>query len=236
MFSIGKTALLFVALTIPSQNAHSESTQGHEDVPKSEVASSTSHEVGRKAATKYMGTHGKKAGNEKANGHPNRSVASTGGQHYLALHAGGYLSDTAYKWGESDSVSNIGKANLGVTYRVGEWVNSMDLSFRVDFSTFKLAEGSASKLSFLPVVTFPDASSRFPLYFGGGLGAGVFVSQVAQESSISFDYQLIAGARFFDVIGSTGFFVEGGLKNHLFLLSDGQFNGTFAAVGTVFSF
>jgi hypothetical protein len=50
------------------------------------------------------------------------------------------------------------------------------------------------------------------------------------------DYQLIAGARFFDVFENAGFFIESGLKNHLQLWDQGQFNGTFLSAGAVFTF
>jgi hypothetical protein len=83
---------------------------------------------------------------------------------------------------------------------------------------------------------FPDASSKFPLYFGGGIGPGIFLNQIPDESSVSLDYQLFAGVRFFDVFRNTGFFVEAGLKDHFLLTSDGQFNGTYAALGLVFTF
>lgn len=83
---------------------------------------------------------------------------------------------------------------------------------------------------------FPDASSKFPLYFGVGAGLGVFVKQLSGESAMSLDYQVLAGARFFDLFNNAGFFLEAGLKNHMHMLSDGQFNGTFVAAGSVFTF
>ena len=180
--------------------------------------------VGRKAAEKYMA--------------PRSSGRSSAGpsDHYLALHFGMFMSDNAYRWSLPDAQSNVGRWNVGVTYRVGEWTNSMDLGIRIDLQSFALAEGRANKLNFTPIVTFPDANSKFPLYFGAGLGPGVFLNQVGNESSISLDYQLFAGVRFFEVVGATGFFIEAGLKNHFLLLSDGQFNGTFAVGGAVFSF
>ncbi|MCB0369349.1 MAG: hypothetical protein KDD45_07815, partial [Bdellovibrionales bacterium] len=92
------------------------------------------------------------------------------------------------------------------------------------------------KMSILPVLIFPEASSKFPLYFGVGAGLGVFFKQVQDESNVSFDYQLFMGARFFNVYGSTGFFIETGLKNHLHITSDGQFNGSYLAAGAVFTF
>jgi hypothetical protein len=119
---------------------------------------------------------------------------------------------------------------------MGEWQHSMDFALRLDYSAFGLDDGTAGKLSFLPMITFPDASSRFPLYLGGGIGVGIFTKQIDKESALSLDYELVLGARFFEVFANTGFFVEAGVKNSLFLLTDGQFNGTFVAVGPVFTF
>lgn len=163
--------------------------------------------------------------------------------HYLAVHFGTYFSDQAYNWGNEDIRSNggwgsgAGKFNGGVTYRFGEWVNSMDLSLRMEYTSYDLGEaGSARKLSFSPVITFPDASSRFPLYFGGGAGLGLFVQQARGRSPVSFDWQVLAGVRFLDVIGKVGFMVETGLKSHIFILSQGQYNGVYLNVGSVFAF
>lgn len=197
--------------------------------------------VGRRAAAKYMPTR-----------NPNQEVEVVGEQsqpmmasssegvgpeaHYLAVHVGGYVSDTAYKWGTPHSEKDVGNLNLGVTYRLGEWINAADFAIRIDYSTYEVQSKSASKLSFIPVIMFPDASSKFPLYFGVGAGLGVFVKQLSGESALAVDYQLLLGARFFDLINNAGFFVEAGLKNHLMMLSDGQFNGTFVAVGSVFTF
>src|SRR5690606_18603675 len=93
------------------------------------------------------------------------------------------------------------------------------------------------KLSVLLMIHLPDAVSYFPLYFGSLLGPGVFLKQLPDESSISIVYQLVVGARFFEVAVSTVFFIDTGLKNHILLLSDGQHSDhTFVAVGAVFTF
>ena len=194
--------------------------------------------VGRRAAAKYMSPkRPDEAADESSESTTDRTPSSgTSSDHYLAIHLGWFVNDNAYKWGAPDNQTNVGRYNFGLTYRMGEWVNSMDLLFRFDVSQINLAEGKVTKFSILPVITFPDATSRFPLYFGAGLGLGVFGTQIAGESALSLDYQLLAGARFFNIWGTTGVFVEGGIKNHLFLLSDGQFNGTFIATGLVFTF
>jgi len=198
--------------------------------PPPKVKSSGTPVVGRRAAEKYMGPNA--GAPAPVLGQP----VVNSNDHYLAIHIGEYVSDNAYRWGSNDNQSNVGDATVGVTYRMGEWVNSMDLAIRLDYSAFGLQDGTAGKLSFMPMVTFPDASSRFPLYLGAGLGLGIFTKQISQESALSLDYSLVLGARFFEVFANTGFFVEAGLKNSLFLLTDGQFNGTFVAVGPVFTF
>lgn len=182
-------------------------------------------ETGRDEAAKYFRKDSKV-----------RRTVSGSRDHYLALHLGSFVDDQAYQWGQSSRQDNIGNLSTGVTYRIGEWVNSMDLLFRADFSSYKLKQGTPVKMSLMPAIVFPDANSRFPLYFGAGAGLGIYFKQIESESSLSLDYQLIAGARFFDVFENTGFLIETGLKNHFHLLSDGQFNGVFVTLGTVFTF
>ncbi|WP_253696895.1 hypothetical protein [Bdellovibrio bacteriovorus] len=185
--------------------------------------------VGRDAAAKYF---------QKREPSQNYGGGYGGGpqDHYLALHVGRYMGSQSYDWGKNGQEDDVGKMNFGVTYRVGEWQNSMDLNLRLDYTEFDVGGETPSKLSFLPLLTFPDASSRFPLYFGAGVGLGVFFKQASSKSALSLDYQLVAGARFFDIFENTGFFIEAGLKNHILLLSSGQFNGTFLAGGLVFTF
>lgn len=181
--------------------------------------------VGRAAATKYFEPRS-----------PAQESSTGPADHYLALHVGRYMGSQSYEWGKNGQEDDIGGNSFGVTYRVGEWRNSMDLNLRIDYAEYKLAGVDASKISFLPLLTFPDAGSRFPLYFGAGLGMGVFFKQIEKKSALSLDYQLILGARFFDIFENTGFFIEAGLKNHVHLLSTGQLNGTFLASGLVFTF
>jgi hypothetical protein len=198
--------------------------------------SDDSERVGKKAASRYFEKSEK---SEKK-----RSVASGPADHYLAIHLGFFLDSDAYNWGSSPAPNSVnynhvddpGKLNIGVTYRMGEWTSSMDLNLRAEFQTFQLGDEKPLKLSIMPLITFPDSNSQFPLYFGAGAGPGIFFKQSQGESAISIDYQLLAGARMFDVVENTGFFIEFGLKNHLLLLSDGQYNGVFVSTGALFTF
>lgn len=182
--------------------------------------------VGRDAAARYF----------QKDSSQSSSLAGPN-DHYLALHVGRYMDSQSYDWGQNGKEDGSGKNTYGVTYRIGEWYNSMDLALRLDYGEYALANDERpTKLSFMPLITFPDATSRFPLYFGAGVGLGVFFKQASAKSALSLDYQLVAGARFFNIFENTGFFIEAGLKNHLLILSSGQLNGTFLATGLVFTF
>lgn len=183
-------------------------------------------ETGRKAASKYF--------QQRRRGPASKSGGGNNA-HYMSLHLGKAFNESSNKWG-NNNVDDVGRLNLGVTYRIGEWMNSMDLMFRAELFTYSLNEGNPVKLSLMPMVLFPDASSRFPIYFGAGAGAGIFLKQIRNESALSLDYQFVAGARFFDVFDSVGMMFEIGMKNHLLLTSDGQYQSVFAAAGAVFNF
>lgn len=185
--------------------------------------------VGEAEASKYM--------RKKAPESQGEWRGLSDGEHFLALHMGTFLNGDAYRWSaEKDPATRAGGLNLGFTYRIQPFSKLADWNVRGDFLFFTLPEGRPVMLSVLPLLIFPESSSKFPIYFGLGAGPGVYFQQVNSKSYFALAYQLLVGARFFDVMGSTGFFVEGGIKNHLHLLSEGQFNGAFVSVGTIFTF
>jgi hypothetical protein len=154
----------------------------------------------------------------------------------LGVHIGTFLNDTAYRWGRTNKLEDAGKGMIGVTYRVGEWTSSMDLNIRAELMRYDVDKDDPLKLSVMPIVAFPDARSAFPLYFGAGLGVGIFFEQAGDESDISADYALIVGARFPTVFESGGLFFETGLKGQIHLLSSGQHDGVFLSAGALFAF
>lgn len=186
--------------------------------------------VGESAARKYFVARQ----NDNENRKPDSDLVS--GPRHLNIYFGTFLSDKQYRWGALDKAEDVGELIAGVSYRVGEWVNSMDLYFRSEFTTFDVDGEKPVKLSLMPVVAFPDAVSGFPFYFGAGLGLGIFFSQVKNESDLSFDYQILAGFRRADLFDSFGLSFEVGYKGQVLLLSSGQFAGTYFTVGTVHEF
>lgn len=191
--------------------------------------------VGRKAAEKFFQRSPQKEGEYQSFETNEPIVNSTrGGEQILMLNLGSYVGSKSYLWGESTQ-ENIGRANYGLTYLLDQW-KKMDQFIRIEFSEFRLYDHSPRKLTFLPLMTFPRADSSFPLYFGFGAGVGVFFEQLSGESELSIDYQLVAGVRYFNVFETTGVFAEIAMKNHVFVFSNGQFNGTALNIGALFKF
>lgn len=183
-------------------------------------------ETGTKAAAKYFEPRKVAAS----------SSAADSNTHYLAVYIGNHLSSDSYLWGSPGETDN-GKFLGGLAYRFDEWVNSGDKLVKVDFTSYEFTGGQkATKMSVLYAISFPDASSKFPFYFGAGMGPGVFFKQLPGESSVSLDYQLFLGLRFMNIFQSFGLFMEAGFRNHVMLLSDGQFNGSYLTTGAVFTF
>ncbi len=164
--------------------------------------------------------------------------AITGDHRYMAIHLGRFMDSQAWDWGQREKLDGVGNYNLGVTYKMGPITDgeTMEWHIRIEATDYDLLDKKPFKLSFLPMIIFPDVASKFPIYFGGGIGLGAFIRQLPDESYLTLDYQLVLGARFFDIYGSMGFFVETGIKNHLHLLTNGQVNSTFLGIGTVFTF
>lgn len=193
--------------------------------------------VGKKAAAKYFQANGNRGGYEATPPrYPSSSIESlSANDHFMAIGVSTYTSSKAYKWG-LNSENDVGKTGLDMTYRLTQDYELFDEVIRVSYNTYQPADQDASKMSFMYGLTFPDATSRFPLYFGLTAGPGIFFNQINDESTITLDYHMMLGLRLFNLFEKTGFFIEGGIKNHLNLTSDGQLNGTYISVGAIFTF
>lgn len=194
--------------------------------------------VGRAAAARYFQNEKKidRSPTAEAEESSSSSFSRSLTDHYMSLGFGTFSDSTAYNWGQNGKEEQVGKWGLDLNYRMSEQEYLFDQSLKVSYAQYRPANQDTSKLSFLYAITFPEAGSKFPLYFGVAGGLGVYLKQIDQESLISFDYQLFLGLRVFNVFDRVGFYVEGGLRNHLHLTSDGQFNGTFLSLGSVFVF
>ena len=208
-------------------------------------ASANAPKVGRRAAAKYFQANGKTPDSHFEDTaatyeprRPSNIEAVSGDERYLTFGLSNYMSTDSYNWGQSGKENNdkVGKWGIDMTYRISDYNNLLDQAVRVSYTEYEPTGKRASKMSFLYAMTLPDAGSKFPLYFGFAVGPGIFFKQLENESPLSLDYQLYVGLRLFNVFENTGFYVEGGLKNHLQLTSDGQLNGTYISAGAIFTF
>ncbi|MBC7420208.1 MAG: hypothetical protein H7328_05720 [Bdellovibrio sp.] len=196
-----------------------------------------SPKVGRNAAAKYfMGEKNQGAGEYQSSPRKPNSVESlTPDERYLTFGLSNYMSSDSYNWGGPNE-EKVGKWGVDMTYRLSEYHSLLDEAIRVSYTEYEPTGKRASKLSFLYTIMLPDAGSKFPLYFGAGAGPGIFLKQLENESPLSLDYQLFLGLRLFNLFDNTGFYFEGGIKNHLQLTSDGQLNGAYISTGAIFTF
>ena len=197
-------------------------------------ANASAPKVGRTAAAKYF------AKNPEEQVKIARTTASEvvglgSEERYLAFGASLFTKSESFNWGGTSKEEYVGKYGVDMTYRLSE-SNYVDYAIRISYTEYLARNQKANKMSFMYSATLPDAGSKFPLYFGAALGAGVFFTQLPDESPVSLDYQLFLGLRIFNLFDSTGFYVEGGMKNHVQLTSDGQLNGTYFSAGGIFTF
>lgn len=203
-----------------------------------QVSLANAPKVGRSAAAKYFQAQGKEVDIpvEQPQRNPSSIDSLSDQEHYLAVGLGSFTQTDSYNWGSASKEEEIGKYGIDMTYRLTQEGYLFDQALRVSYNEFKPANERTSKLSFMYAMTLPDAGSKFPLYFGLAAGPGIFMKQLDGESSLSFDYHLFLGLRLFNVFEKTGFYIEGGMRNHLLITSDGQLNGTFISAGAVFTF
>lgn len=200
----------------------------------SSLSFSAAPKVGKQAAAKYFQK------NTEQQVRDARYVASDeqslgSEERYLAFGVSLFTKSESYNWGNINKEVDIGKYGVDMTYRLSE-SNYVDYALRVSYSEYTPLNQKANKISFMYAATLPDAGSKFPLYFGVAAGPGVFFTQLPDESPVALDYQLFLGLRIFNLFDSTGFYIEGGMKNHLQFTSDGQLNGTYISAGALFTF
>ncbi len=193
--------------------------------------------VGRNAAAKYFQASGKSDESEKNyQRNPSTIESLSSEERYLAVGFSQYMNTDSYNWGTNTKEEDVGRWGLDMTYRISQYNNLLDQAVRISYTEYQPIGKRTSKMSFMYALTLPDAGSKFPLYFGFAVGPGIFFKQLENESPLSLDYQLFMGLRLFNLFENTGFYVEGGLKNHLQITSDGQLNGSYVSAGAVFTF
>lgn len=165
-----------------------------------------------------------------------KSLSSANKKRFLSLELGKVLHLGENSW-EGNEATSFDDLFAEVSYKYGEWVNWGDLLFSFSYASQSINGNKARKLGIMPMISFPDAESRFPLYFGLGVGPGIYMKKIQNQSSVSVDYNLFAGLRLYNLFKESGLQLELGIKNQMMLFSNGKFNeGFYVSTGMVFKF
>lgn len=189
------------------------------------VHQSFAAETGRDAAMKYFTNQ---PASIKAPRAPASSVSGSSGDRLFSISAGTLIQGKSYQWAGED----IGGWNVQMAYRRSPGTY-LAQAIHLEFQKFTENRKEFSKLSLLLNFVFPK-SVTFPVYIGAGAGPGFFLNQLVGESSIAVDYKAYVGLRLNQE--HSQFILESGVKNHVHMLSDGQFIGWFVSSGVAYKF
>ena len=181
-------------------------------------------DTGKSAAMKYFTGDAKKQIST-------RNPAGSGevpSQKILAVAVGSLINSKNYNWSEE----NFSGWNVEAFYQ-SAGTGYFGQGFHLEMQKFAADNTELTKLSFLVSLTFPRRLS-FPVYLGLAAGPGYFLKQQENESDFTFDYKAYLGLRLHQV--NSQYFVQSGVKNHVHVLSDGQFVGWFVSSGVAYTF
>lgn len=181
-------------------------------------------ETGKSAAMKYFTPKAKKQQTTRG---PAAAHAS-GGSRLLSISMGSLISSKSYQWEGDDFLGwNIEAAYLS------EGDGWFGQGIQLEMQKFAVGEQELAKVALLFSLTFPRRLS-FPVYLGVAAGPGFFLKQTEDESDLTFDYKAYVGLRLNQPRAQ--YFLQSGVKNHLHVLSDGQFIGWFVSSGVAYKF
>jgi hypothetical protein len=157
-----------------------------------------------------------------------RSVEPIERERLIGLTFGSLVQSESYNWTTGD----VGGWSLEASYMNAE-EGYLAQGYHLEMQKFSADNQELTKLSFLFSLTFPRRLS-FPVYLGVAVGPGFFMQQQEGESEFTIDYKAYLGLRLNQNHGQ--YFVQAGVKNHLHVLSDGQFIGWFVSSGVAYKF
>ncbi len=183
-------------------------------------------ETGKTAALKYFTGDAKRQVKTRV---PASQSFNLQGDQILAVAVGSLINSKSYNWAGEESIPGW---NVEVFYqKAGTGIFGQ--GFHLEMQKFATGDDELTKVSMLFSLTFPRRLS-FPVYLGVAAGPGYFLKQKENESDFAFDYKAYLGLRLNQI--HSQYFVQSGVKNHVHVLSDGQFVGWFVSSGVAYTF
>ena len=181
-------------------------------------------DTGKAAAMKYFSKNAKRQIKTRSP----QSIPTAGGDRLLAVAVGSLLNARSYQWTEEE----LAGWNVELFYQKPT-SGYFGQGFHLELQKFANEVDEFSKVSFLVRFTFPRRLS-FPVYLGVAAGPGFFLEQREDESDFAFDYKAYLGVRLNEP--NSQYFFQSGVKNHVHVLSDGQFIGWYVSSGVAYKF
>lgn len=159
----------------------------------------------------------------------NREPASLpGNDNLIALSVSGLFNSKSYGWTE-ESLKGWG---VEASYQ-SPMASFFTRGFHLEYQKYITDRAELGKVSLLMSFTFPRRLD-FPVFLAIAAGPGYFTKQKANESEFTIDYKGYAGLRFTQQ--NTQYFLQSGVKNHVHMLSDGQFISWYFSSGVAYKF
>ena len=182
--------------------------------------------TGKAAAMKYFTKGQRSVSSVPA---PSAGAAASGvSEQLLAISVGSLINTKSYHWSEQE----LAGWNIEAFYQRNT-SGYFGQGYHLELQKFATDSEEFSKISFLLSFSFPRRLS-FPVYLGVAAGPGFFLKQQEGESEFALDYKAWLGLRLNEK--HSQYFLHSGVKNHVHVLSDGQFVGWFVSSGVAYKF
>jgi len=128
-----------------------------------------------------------------------------------------------YRISSKKQFNPISSVFLSFTQDIKKFENIGDLQLRASLMASELESDKEISLELTSLFTFPEIETRFPVYFGLGLGFGFYPFYIIEKKpSFSFHSPFLLGLRFFELYSNLGAGAELDLRIH-FPLNELQF-------------
>lgn len=158
-----------------------------------------------------------------------RTPASTSTENSIVgLSVGGLFNSKSYGWMDE----SFKGWSVEATYQ-SPMAGYFARGFHLEYQKYITDRADLGKVSFLMSFTFPRRVD-FPVFLGVAAGPGYFTKQIKNESEFTIDYKGYVGLRFTQQ--NAQYYLQSGIKNHVHMLSDGQFISWYLSSGVAYKF
>ena len=133
--------------------------------------------------------------------------------------------------------SFLSNSLLSYRQKLKEIFSAGDISLQLSLGSAFLEQQRATYIEISSQISIPAQRITFPMYFGGGLGMGMYPYYVLRSKpSLFLSSEIFAGIQFFDVYENLGFYMETSFRYSLPLKELNVYLETLVKAGIIFRF